>query len=154
MHPKLDTLLLGYLANAKEYYSEEQCEQLAKGPLQQFLILALEAISLEDMIDRNMIRHSLDQLLSDNSLEEAVLHAFLLHSYKLSAVSSHPLERGVIKQKVDGIIPIFKRAYDKGLIRKEIFERNVDALLHIADNTGELPAIHEALQKEYLKYAP
>lgn len=148
----VDRLLVGYLANAKQYYEDAQCQELASGHLRSFLALATEAISLEDLTDKIFIRHALDKLLSKQGVEETLLHIFLLHSYKLSINSSHPLERGIIKQKIDAIIPRFKQAFDKDLIPEELFQRNIDALLHIAEGTSELPALHKALSAEYQKF--
>lgn len=117
--------------------------------LQQFLSLALESIRLEHLADKTLALHSIEQL-QKHSVEQALMHAFLLSSYLLAKdASPHPLEQGIIKQKINGILPLFERAARQGLIASDSYNKNADALLHISENTSEKDAILQALATEY-----
>ncbi len=153
MQEHLQTLLVGYLANAKHELNDNSVNKLNAGLLQNYLGLIVEAVPITELTDKNLIKHALHCLDGDYSTEETILHIFLLYIFKLSYFgSNHPLERGIIKQKIAGILPIFKNAHQQQLIRTELFERNIDALLHIMENTPEQTEILEALKVEYEKF--
>ena len=154
MEKHLDALLVGYLANAKDLLSEEQINAIYPGKLNTFLQLILETVPITELTDKNLIQHTLHDLGNELSVEETILHIFLLYMFKLVFFGgNHPLERGIIKQHINGMLPSFKLAFDKKLIQQESFERNVDALLHIAESTVEHLEIIEALKIEYYRYS-
>jgi hypothetical protein len=152
MQQQLNVLLVSYIATAKDFLDEASFAAIDIPRLQKFCALIAECMSVEHLTDTTLARHGIEQL-QENSVEEAVMHVFLLAIYCLSIEGSHPLERGLIRQKIIGILPIFEQAVNKGLIKPEIYDRNADALLHIANNSDEIGAIHEALAKEYLRLA-
>lgn len=153
MQQQLKALLISYLATAKAMLSDEDFDNFDITQLQSFCALITECLNIEHLLDQTLAKHGIEQL-KNNSLEEAVMHVFLLAIYRLSVEgTNHPLERGIIRQKIIGILPIFEKAVNNGLISTTIYDRNADALMHIADNTDEIGAIHEALAKEYLRLA-
>lgn len=146
-------ILINYIATAKGLLSDEQFAALDIKKLQRFCGLLTECVSLEHLTDSTLTRHGIMQLLQYNT-EEAVMHVFLLYIYKLSVeCSNHPLERGIIRQKVIGILPIFERAASTGNIRLETYDRNADALAIMADNSDDIGLVHTALANEYLRLA-
>jgi hypothetical protein len=154
MKDYLEKLITGYLANAREYLTEDNIAEFYPGRLDSYLRLSVEAIPVEHLADINLIRHAIHKLDEYSTPEETMLHTFLLYMHKLCIESSkHPLEQGIIKQKVHTTLPHFKRYFDQGLIPRNDFERNVDALMHMAEQTAELTEILSALNQEYTKYA-
>lgn len=142
-------LLSTYVALAQ---SLQQTIEIPK--LQQFLNLALECIRLEHLADKTLALHSIEQL-QQHSIEQSLMHVFLLSSFLLAKdASPHPLEQGIIKQKINGILPIFENAARKGLIDAGSYNKNADALLHISENTPEKDAILQALFQEYARLTP
>jgi hypothetical protein len=149
----LQTILINYIASAKGLLSDEQFATLDIKNLQRFCGLLSECISFEHLTDPTLARHGILQLQQYNT-EEAVMHVFLLYIYKLSVEgTNHPLERGIIRQKIIGILPIFERAAAAGLIRLEAYDKNADALAIIADNSDDIGLVHTALANEYLRLA-
>lgn len=148
----LNTLLKYYLATAKSELSTEDFSKLDIKELMRFLQLLSSYIPSEHLTDSNLIKHSIEQL-NNQSVEAAVLHIFLLSMYKMSIDSDHPLEHGVIKQKIIHALPAFEKAMQTKLIHKDMYDRNIDALLHMSENTPELDAIHQALAIEYQRLA-
>lgn len=148
----LDILLTGYIAIARAEFDSEEMGGLSTDKIRNHIIFSMEFLNAEDLLDKTLIRHGLHQL-AENSVEEAVIHTFILHIYKLVMNGSdHPLERGIIKQKVEAVIPRFVQAHQQGKIRQEVLDKNIDALLHIIDYTDERTAILEALGNEYQKF--
>lgn len=142
-------LLATYVALS---HSQQSSIDIAK--LQQFLNQALEAVRVEHLADKTIALHSIEQL-QQHSVEQSLMHVFLLSSYLLAKnASAHPLEQGIIKQKINGLLPVFERATQKGLITTDCFNKNADALLHISENTVEKDAILKALANEYTRLAP
>lgn len=145
-------LAITVISLAKAQYSEEQFQQLNIAQLQQTIMLCVECIPLELLNDPVLLHHIADSLIHHDSVEETVMHSFMLSIYRLvDEGSEHPLERGIIKQKINGILPIFEDACLKGLIRPDIYNKNADALVAIADNAGDKLDILAALKQEYLR---
>ena len=61
--------------------------------------------------------------------------------------------RRIIRQKIQGILPLFTVAAQQGFIAAQVFEKNADALLQLADNSMENPDLLAALAEEYNRYA-
>lgn len=142
-------LLSTYVALANS-----QKADISVDTLQRFLGLALESIRIEHLADKTLALHSIEQL-QQHSVEQALMHVFLLSSYLLAKdASEHPLEQGIIKQKINGILPLFEQAATKGLISTDSYNKNADALLHISENTSEKGAILQALANEYSRLTP
>lgn len=149
-HGQLRQLLVVYVATGKERLAESDFAALDLHALQSYISKAHEAIPFERLMDRNLMLHALEKLSAGHTVEETLLHVFLLYIYLQNAEgSAHPLERGILKQKIQALIPIFARATEQGRIREEQFERNADALLHFAAQSEEVPELMLALQEEY-----
>lgn len=148
----LQNVAIAMISLAKSELSDEQFQQLSIPSIQHFVALLSEAIPINHLSDTLLLRHGIDQLSQDHSVEEALMHVFTLSIFRLSSEgSNHPLERGIIRQKIIGLLPICEKAMQQGLIRTEIYDKNADALAHIADSTGDVPELLEALSHEYLR---
>ncbi len=151
---QLHVLLTGYLSIAKSEMSDDTLAKIQPELLQKYLGLVSAAIPLNHLIDKPLIQHALHSLVDGSSVEETIMHVFMLHIFKLTQDGSgHPLERGIIKQNIMSLLPIFENAKDKKLIRDDSFSKNADALLHIAEQTTDMNDIMTALQKEYYRHA-
>lgn len=149
---KLQQILIAYIGLAKAELSDEQFDRLDIPSLQRYVSLLAEALPFEYLLNPILSRHGIEKLISEHKAEEAVMHVFILYIFhKTAEGSSHPLERGIIRQQILGILPIFEGAVSKGLIRTDIYDKNADALSHIADSSGDVPEILEALSCEYLR---
>ena len=149
----LKPLLINYIGIAKAELSDDAFNKLAIPQLQRYVFLLAECVPVEYLVDKALIRHGIHGLVQGWSIEQTVMHVFLLYVYKLYDRSSrHPLEKGVIRQQILGVLPIFEAATQNGLMALEAYDRNADALAHIADDTDELPALFEALGAEYERY--
>lgn len=149
---KLQQILVAYIALAKTELSKEQFEKIDIPCLQHFVSMLAEALPLEYMLDPILIRHGLEAIVSSQKAEQAIMSVFILYIYrKVSEGSNHPLEVGIIRQQILGILPVFESALNQGLISTECYDKNADALSHIADSSSEVPEIIEALSVEYLR---
>ena len=118
--------------------------------MQRLVALLAEALPLELLIDPILMRHGLSMLVAGKAPEEACLHVFLLSTYrKMAEGSSHPLEVGIIRQQILGILPVFERAFEQGLITPDAYDKNMDALVHIAQSSAEVASIIKMLAIEY-----
>ncbi|HEY9034277.1 MAG TPA: hypothetical protein VIN71_10095 [Pseudomonadales bacterium] len=151
----LKKLAIAAIGLARSRYDETQFNHLDIGGLQQTLKLVSECVPLPYSADPLLLLHTVDCLLKQYNTEETVMHIFLLYIYRLvSEGSRHPLERGIVRQKIMGILPIFEQAQLNGLIRPAVYDRNADALAHIADDDNEVPALIDALAEEYRRLDP
>lgn len=154
-HALAKQLAISIISLAKAQYSEQQFAQLNVSQLQQAIPLLLECIPLDLLHDPLLLQHVADRLIHHESIEETVMHCFTLAIYRMvDEGSEHPLERGIIKQKINGILPIFESACLKGLIRADNYNKNADALVAIADNAVDKYDIISALKQEYLRLSP
>lgn len=151
---QLQQIAITMIALAKSELEEDTFAKLSIPDIQSFVVLMAECVPLEYISDQILLRHAIEHLSNDKSVEEAVMHVFILYIFRLTSEgSNHPLERGIIRQQIIGILPIFETAVNKGLISTEAYDKNADALSHIADTTGEVPEILEALSREYRRLA-
>lgn len=149
-HSFLTQLSVTTIALAKQHYTDAQFNQLDIPTLQKTMTLISECVPVEYCVDPTLLHHITDCLIHHYSAEETVMHSFLLYIYRLSAEGTqHPLERGVIKQKIHGILPIFETGVNQGLIRADIYDKNADALISIAEGEADMFEILDALAKEY-----
>jgi hypothetical protein len=149
---QLQHLAIAMIGIAKAELNEQDFQQLSIPGIQQFVRLYTEAVPVNHLGDATLLRHGLYQLHEGKSAEEAVMHVFTLSIYRLSAEgSNHPLERGIIRQKIIGILPIFENAVNQALITLENYDRNADALAKIAEQSPETPDILAALSAEYAR---
>lgn len=145
-------LAISIISIAKQHYSDEAFQQLSIPQLQQAIPLIVECVALDHLNDPVLLRHIADCLIQHYSVEETVMHSFLLYIYRQATLGSeHPLERGILKQKINGILPIFENACLKGLIRPDLYNKNADALVAIADNAADKYEILQAIGLEYAR---
>jgi len=150
---QLQRIAITLIALAKSELSDEQFERLPIAHVQTFVQMFSEAVPFEHLGDITLLRHTNQQLIAGNSIEETLMHVFTLSIFRLcNEGSNHPLERGIIRQKIIGILPRFEHAYQLQKIRPEIYDRNADALAHIADDTPEVQSILTALSAEYSRF--
>lgn len=149
----LKSLLTGYLAVAKSELDDEDFNALQADRLPKYIGLVHEAVPIEALLDKSLVKHAIHSLAADNSVEETIMFTFMLSIYKLTSEGSgHPLEMGIIRQKINGILPVFERAKESGLIREELFSSNADLLLSVADQSEEMQAALQMLAAGYNKY--
>lgn len=146
----LNQLAIAIIGIAKSQYDEAAFKQLDIPRLQQTVRLISECVPMEYCVDQKLLHHVADCLVHGLTNEETVMHAFTLYIYRLvSEGSQHPLERGIIKQKINGILPLFETGFNQGLIRADIYDRNADALAAFANNDYDVAELLEALGNEY-----
>ncbi len=147
---QLQHLAIAMISLAKAEYPEAEFNRLPIPALQQFVLLMAEAVPVNHLTDSTLLRHAVDHLIHGHTVEEVVMHIFTLSIYRMASEgSNHPLERGIIKQKIIGILPIFENAMNQGLINIALYDKNADALAHIAEASEEVPDILQALSTEY-----
>lgn len=150
----LKKLAIAAISIAKSHYPDDAFQRLDIVQLQKTQRLISECVPTPYSADPVLLHHTVDSLINGQSVEETVMHVFLLYIYRLvSEGSNHPLERGIVRQQIVGILPIFESALNQGLISPRIYDPNADALLHIADNDSEVAALIDALSKEYKRLA-
>lgn len=151
---QLNNLLLTYVSIAAELLGEEKARELNINEYQRLMVLLAECIEVDHLMDKVIARHAIEQLETSKKPEQAVMHCFVLYIYRLCQLSSkHPLEEGIIKQKIINILPMFEHALNKGAIDINVYDKNADALACIADQSTELSALHQALTDEYMRLA-
>lgn len=137
--------------------AEQQGETAALEPIQadlvKFVSLAVAVLPLDTLLDQAIIAQALESLLADNSVEETLMFSFMLSVYsKLKSGKRQPLEVGMIKQKIHGVLPAFEQGMQKGLIDAEVFNSNKALLLSIADYTENYDEAMAILAAGYAKY--
>lgn len=149
----LKSLLVGYLAVAKSELNDEQFASVQTS-LPQYIGLVHEAMSLEALLDKSLVKQAVHSLAEGNSVEETIMYSFMLYVFTLADKSTgHPLEMGIIRQKIVGILPIFEKAKERGVIRDAVFESNESLLMSIADKTDDMPEALGLLRAGYSKYS-
>lgn len=149
----LQRLLVGYLVAAKTELADAQYEKV-KALLPGYIAVANEMVTIEVLVDKGIMRHAIHSMAADNSVEETLMYTFMLHIYQLTHASTkHPLEMGIIRQKIIGLLPIFAKARDKGLIRADVFSSNEALMMSIADKTDDMPQALDMLAAGYNRYA-
>lgn len=143
-------LLVAYLAIGKEILEEDMLVCLEPAKVQQYLSLASEAIAMESLMDRKLVKQALLLLVAGVPVEETILEVFSLHIFLLCEKGSrHPLERGIIRQQIIGYLPLFAGAVEKKLIPESRYQFHADYLMAIADKTGEQESAMENLRARY-----
>lgn len=153
----LRSLLVGYLGIAKSDMEAGKLDDAAFERITQalpaYLYAVVEAVALDSLVDKRLIRHAIASLAADNTNEETVMCTFMFYIYKLvSQGSRHPLEMGIVRQKVNGVLPILENAMNSGLIRAEVFESNASLLMSIADQREDMGEAMAILESGYIKY--
>ena len=149
----LQRLLVGYLVTAKTGLDDAQYEKV-KALLPGYVAVANEMVTIDVLADASIMRHAIHSMAADNSVEETLMYTFMLHIYQLTHNSTkHPLEMGIIRQKIIGLLPIFAKARDKGFIRNDVFASNEALMMSIADKTDDMPQALAMLAHAYAKYA-
>jgi hypothetical protein len=152
---QLQQIAIAMVTLAKSELNDEQFNLLPIPLLQPFVVLMAEAVPVNHLTDSVLLRHAIHQLIAGSSMEQTVMHVFTLSIFRMTSEgSNHPLERGIIRQKIIGILPVFENALNQGLINIDIYDRNADALAHIAEGSDEIPDILAALSAEYLRLKP
>lgn len=119
-----------------------------------FLKQANDMVSLEVLLDPVIVRQALHALSEDNTVEESLMFTFMLYIARLlKASSGHPLEVGIIRQKIIGMVPMFEAATARGLLRQDVFDSNAALLLAIADKTEDAEAALTTLLAGYEHYS-
>lgn len=149
----LQRLLVGYLVAAKTELDDAHYEAV-KALLPGYLAVAHEMVSIEVLAEKAILRHAIHYLATSNSVEETLMYTFMLDIYRLIRNGTrHPLEMGIVRQRIIGLLPVFAKARDKGLIRDEVYASNEALMMSIADKTQDMPQALELLATGYSKYA-
>ena len=149
----LQRLLVGYLVAAKTELNDAQYEKV-KALLPGYIAVANEMVTIEVLTDKSILRHAIHSMAADNSVEETLMYTFMLHIYQLTHNSTkHPLEMGIIRQKIIALLPIFAKAKNKGFIREDVFDSNEALMMSIADKTEDMPQALDMLATGYSRYA-
>lgn len=149
----LQRLLVGYLVAAKTELDDTQYETV-KALLPGYIAVANEMVTIEVLTDKSIMRHAIHSMAANNSVEETLMYTFMLHIYQLTHNSTkHPLEMGIIRQKIIGLLPVFAKARDKGMIREDVFSSNEALMMSIADKTDDMPEALAMLATGYQRYA-
>ena len=149
----LQRLLVGYLANAKSTLDDDSYQKIYP-LLPGYIAVANEMVTLEVLADKPMMRHAIASLASGNSVEETLMYTFMFDILRLvRSGTRHPLEMGIIRQRIIGLLPVFAKARDNGLIRADVFDANEALMMSIADKTDEMPQALAMLETGYEKYS-
>jgi hypothetical protein len=149
----LQQLLIGYLVAAKTQLDEATFNTVSQ-QLPHYLSAANNMVTIDVLVDRSIMQQAIHSLVAGNSIEETLMYTFMLHIYLLTNNSTrHPLEMGIIRQKIIGLLPIFSRARDQQLMRDDVFLSNEALLMSIADKTEEMPEALNVLAAGYQRYA-
>lgn len=149
----LQQLLVGYLVAAKTSLDETQYETV-KGLLPGYIALANEMVTLDVLADRSIMQQAVHAMAAGNSVEETLMYTFMLHIYLLMRNGTrHPLEMGIIRQKIIGLLPVFNRAREKQLIRDDVFTSNESLLMSIADKTDDMEEAVNILAAGYQRFS-
>lgn len=152
-HSHLQRLLVGYLVAAKTELDDATYQQVY-ALLPGYLAVANEMVAIEVLADRGMLRHAIHSLAAGNSVEETLMYTFMLNIYQLTNKSTrHPLEMGIIRQRIIALLPIFAKARDKGHIRADVFASNEAMMMAIADKSDEMEHVLAMLASGYSRYA-
>ena len=138
-------LLIGFLAVAKHELSDEDFNAVQSN-LTRTVGLALEIIPLESLTDPDLIRGIIRSLHQGRTIEDTLFRAFSFHIAKLISNSSkHPLEIGIIKQKISGVLPIFEGAVETNKISKALYERLAPPLTQVTNRNESIEAALQIL---------
>ena len=149
----LQRLLVGYLVTAKTELDDAGYDTV-KDLLPGYIAVANEMVTIEVLTDRSLLRHAIHAMAAGHSVEETLMYTFMLHIYCLTHNSTkHPLEMGIIRQKIIALLPIFAKARDKGLIRETVFSTNEALMMSIANKTDDMAEALDTLAVGYQKYA-
>lgn len=149
----LQQLLVGYLVTAKTELDDAGYEKV-KALLPGYIAVANEMVTIEVLADRSLLRHAIHALAAGQCIEETLMYTFMLYIYRLAKNSTgHPLEMGIIRQKIIGLLPVFAKVRDKGMIRPEIYDTNEALMMSIADKTDEMAEALDTLAAGYAKFA-
>jgi hypothetical protein len=150
----LQRLLVGYLVTAKTELDTDAYERIQAALLPRYVITANDMVTIDVLLDKSLVKQAIHALAAGNSVEETLMYTFMLHIYLLTHNSTrHPLEMGIIRQKIIGLLPVFADASNKGLIRAEIFASNEALIMSIADKTDNMAEALAMLATGYAKYA-
>lgn len=149
----LQRLLVGYLVAAKTELDDAQYEQV-KALLPGYLAVANEMATIEVLAEKSIMRNAVHSLAAGNSVEETLMFTFMLDIYRLiRSGTRHPLEMGIVRQRIIGLLPVFAKARDKGLIRDDVYSSNEALMMSIADKTDDMPHALDMLASGYARYA-
>ena len=141
------------LATAKKDCSDAEFSRISIEQLKGIIPLLAESIPFEHLLDMRMIKHLIDGLVNQASNESILMHLFVLSIHKYYREGSqHPLEKGVIRQKILSLLPRFEKYAQTGKIPLSAYDKNADALAHFADDTDEINTLINVLQKELTRF--
>lgn len=149
----LNKLAQAYAHQAATELSQQQAE-ICIPQLPSFLSQANNMVSLEVLIDPAIVRQAVHSLGAGNNIEETLMFTFMLYiASLLQKTSGHPLEVGIIRQKIIGMVPMFAQAAEKQLIRADMFESNAAMLMAIADKTEDAESALQTLLAGYERFS-
>lgn len=149
----LNKLAVAYAHRASTDLSPEQAE-IVIPTLPVFLGQANNMVSLDVLVDPAIVGQAVQSLGAGNSVEETLMFTFMLYVARLLRQSSgHPLEVGIIRQKIIGIVPMFEQAAANGLIRDEIYQSNASLMMAIADKTEDAESALHTLLAGYERFS-
>lgn len=149
----LQRLLVGYLITAKTELDDAGYEQV-KAILPGYIAVANEMVTIDVLADRSLLRQAIHAMAAGHNVEETLMYTFALYIYTLTHKSTgHPLEMGIIRQKIIGLLSVFAKARDKGLIRADVYNSNEALVMSIADKTDDMVDALNTLAAGYEKYA-
>lgn len=152
------TALLNKLAQAYAHQAATELEtsaaERAIPQIPVFLGQANNMVSLEVLVDPAIVRQAIQSLGAGNNVEETLMFTFMLYIARLLQKSSgHPLEVGIIRQKIIGMVPMFEQAAQKQLIREEMYSSNAAMLMAIADKTEDAESALQTLLAGYERFS-
>ncbi len=149
----LQRLLVGYLVTAKSTLDDASYEKV-QAILPGYLQLANDMVTIEILADKAIVQQAIQALAAGNTVEETLMYTYMLYIYLLTHKSTgHPLEMGIIRQKIIGLLPRFENAAALGLLREDIYSSNAALLMSIADKTEQMAEALDTLAAGYAKYS-
>ena len=142
-------LAIAIIGKAKATLPAAEFDQIDIATIQPLMPLLSESIAIEHLLDPLIMQHIIEGLVKKETPETILIRIFTLSIFKYySEGSQHPLEKGIIRQKVLSILPYLEKAANQGKIPFVIYDKNADALAHFADDTDAINALLIALKQE------
>ncbi len=147
------SLAVALLATAKDTLDEDGFNTIDIKKLTNAIPLFAESVPFEHLMQKPFLLHIVHGLKDDWTQQQLLMHVFLLSIFRrYDEGSKHPLEKGVLRQKILSLLPLFEKAMQEGCIPVEDYDKNADALAHFADESAEIQALSEALRAELHRY--
>lgn len=154
MSEHTQALLLAHIAMARSLTDSDDAVKQLLPKLQLYIVLVLEAVPATELTDQIMVRQSVSFLQAGQTVEACVMKSFALYIYKMmDKGSGHPLEKGILRQQIVGVMGAFDKAHAKNLIDTQTYEEFEAMLVAIAEQNNLMQPSLNVLAEMYQEHA-